>query len=158
MLRVCLPGLLHLQVCRSRLLHELVDGLVHFLHCLGVVFIERFHDAMLQMFLQQQSARTGQGRPDRRELDQHVGAVIAVFDHPLDLLQMPDRAGQPVDDRPDLFRIMGMRMRPMGVLAAVLVGVYRSVRMDMLMRMRMIMCVAVLCGRFLIVRHICPLM
>jgi hypothetical protein len=49
-------------------------------------------------------------------------------------------------------------MSAVRMLAAVFVGMHGPVRMDMFVRMRVVVCVAVSCGRFLFVAHILYLM
>ena len=83
---------------------------------------------VLNVVLQNHLAHVVDGRAHRRNLHQYFRAVAPVFDHALDVLQMADGAGQPVDDG------LGIRVR------VAVAGRTRRV----LVRMRLLgrMCVA----------------
>ena len=92
----------------SYLLHELINGLVHLLDGHRVVFSHGLDDAVLQMFLQQKLAGVGQFGAYSSDLDQYVGAVHIVLNHPLYGFQVPDAPREPVDDLADVFGIVGV--------------------------------------------------
>jgi hypothetical protein len=50
------------------------------------------------MILQNHLSGVVQRRTDSRQLNQHFGAVITLFHHPLDLFQVTDGSGKAVDD------------------------------------------------------------
>ena len=50
------------------------------------------------MILQDHLAGVVQGGADGSQLDEHLGAVVPLLHHPLDLLQMADGPGQAVND------------------------------------------------------------
>ena len=93
------------------LLHEFIDGLVHLLDGDGVVFRHGLDDAVLQMFLQQELAGVGQLGTNGCDLDQYVGAVDIVLDHPLHGFQVTDAPGETVDDFADVLGIVGVGVR-----------------------------------------------
>ena len=68
------------------------------------------HDAVIQVFFQNQLGDLVQFTPDSRKLDQYIGTVFAGFDHVSDFFQMADRTGKPVEDPFDMFGIVCVRV------------------------------------------------
>jgi len=99
--------------CRtSQLLHELLDGLVQFDNSLLVVKPDRLSNALGDMVLKQNLTGIVDGGPDSCQLNQHLGTVPVVVDHPNDGIQMPARLGETVVDR----FFVGMNMRDCGIV------------------------------------------
>jgi len=80
------------------LLHEFVNGLAQVVDGTLVTGLHRVHHAVAHMVFQDHLAGTLQSGADGCQLDQHFGAVVSVFHHPLYLFQMTDGPGKPVDD------------------------------------------------------------
>ncbi len=50
----------------------------------------RIHHTVTHVILQDHLAGIIQSRPDSRQLDQHIGAILSVLHHPTYLFQMAD--------------------------------------------------------------------
>ena len=80
-------------------LHEFINGLAQIVDGVRIPGGYRVHHAVAHMILEDHLARIIQGGANRRQLDQHLGAIVTLFHHPPHLLQMADGPGQPVEDR-----------------------------------------------------------
>lgn len=89
-------------------MHKLVYGLVDLLYGLLILLVYGFHDAVLQVFLEKGFAGVVDLCSYRRKLNKHIGAILSVFDHPFDRLQMADGPGKTIDDLLHLSRVMSM--------------------------------------------------
>ena len=91
---------------------QMIDG------CLIAVF-HSIHQTVLDVILENEFPGVVDGGFHSGKLNQHLGAVLPVFHHSLDGFQMPDGAGETVEDCFCLRVCMGMlgefRMR-VGVL------------------------------------------
>ena len=86
------------------------QGFVQLLDGLGVPGLDRVHDAVVDMVLQNNIAGAVDGGTDRGQLDQNFGAVPALLDHGLDRSEMTDGPGETVDYRLSVFVGVGMIM------------------------------------------------
>ena len=99
-------------------------------------------DAVLDMVLQDHLADVGDCRADRGDLDKDLAAVAAVFDHLPHGFQMPDGAGEAVEDGLGVFVHMAVAL---GVVVAVCVFmvVVRVVDVGLVMQMGDVMLVQI---------------
>ncbi len=79
--------------------HKLLDGLAKVVDGGLVSGLDGVHHAVADVVVQDDLAGVVDGAADGSELDQHIGAVIALLHHPLDLVQVADGPGQAIDDR-----------------------------------------------------------
>ena len=77
-----------------------------------IVTLDGVDDAVAQVVLQDDFSGVVDGAADGGQLDEDLGAVDAGLDHALDLLQMSDGPGQPVDD--GLLVLVHVPMRAVG--------------------------------------------
>jgi len=109
------PSLFHKLIYR---LAQVVDGTI-------VTGGHRVHHTMVDMILQDYLAGIIQRGTDCSQLNQHLGAVIALLHHPLDLLQVTDGTGQAVDHRFLIFVNVAVGMgNAMGVHIGVIVDLF----------------------------------
>ena len=80
------------------LFHKTVNGGAQVVNGIGISGGYGIHHAVAHVVLEDHLAGVVQGGPDGGQLDQHLGAVVALFHHPLHLFQVADGAGQPVDN------------------------------------------------------------
>ena len=78
------------------LLHEFVDGIAEIQNGVFIALLHRLYDAVAEMLLEDLLACVIQSGANRCQLDQHLGAVLVIFHHALDLLQMADGPGKAV--------------------------------------------------------------
>ena len=106
------------------------------------------------MILQDHLARIVDGRAHRCQLHQHLGAVVALFYHTLDLFQMTDGTGQTVHHRLLILMDVAMGMgNAVGMLIGVIVVMVMSVVMIVIMGM-IFLCLHRAC--LLLFLHIIP--
>ena len=142
------------------LLHEFIDGLTQLINGSSVSSGYRIHHAVAQMVLQDHLACIIQGRPDRGQLDQHLGAIVSLLHHPLHLFQVADGAGQTVNHRLLIFvnvtvgvgNAMGMEPGMVVLMVVMLVVVVLVVLVMMFAHYD-----PSFCGFFPIIRHFAPL-
>lgn len=76
---------------------EFIDGLIELLDGVDVVVLDCVDDTGRHVFLEDHTADRFDGRFDRGKLDQHLGAVAAVFHHTLSGFHVTDYAAHPVE-------------------------------------------------------------
>ena len=86
------------EFTKARLPDEFVDGLVELLDGVDVVILDCVDDAGRHVLLEYHTADRFDGRFDRGKLDQHLGAVAAVFYHSLGGFHVADYAAHPVEN------------------------------------------------------------
>ena len=81
------------------LFHKLVHCLTQIVDGIFVSGRHRIHHTMAHMVFQDDLARIVQCAAHRRQLDEHLGALVPLLHHPLHLFQMPDGSSQAIDHR-----------------------------------------------------------
>ena len=82
----------------ARLFHKLLNGLTQAVDGAFVAHLDGVHHAVADVVVEDHLSGVVQGAADGGKLHQHIGAVIALLHHPLDLVQVADGSGQTVDD------------------------------------------------------------
>ena len=100
------------------LFDKFIDGLAEIGDGLLIAQLDGGDDAVLDMILEDHLADVGDRRADRSDLDEDLAAVAAVFDHLPHGFQMPDGAGEAVEDGLGVFVHMAVAL---GVVVAVCV-------------------------------------
>ena len=77
--------------------YELIDGLAQVVYGGGVPCCHRIYDAVPHMVLEDHLACAVQCGANGCQLDQDFGAVMPLLYHSLDLFQVADGAGQPIE-------------------------------------------------------------
>ena len=108
-----------LEKCSQILPHKPVDGLVQGIHGLVVAGLHSVHDAVGDVVLEDDPAGAVQGGDHRRQLQQHLRAVLAPLHHFAHRLQVPLGPGQAIQNGLGLGMAVGMRM---GVVVVMVVG------------------------------------
>ena len=117
--------------CRpGGLFHKFVDCGAKLVDGVPVTGSYRIHHAVTHMILQDHLTGVIQCGTNRCQLHQHLGAIIALFYHPLDLFQMTDGTGQSIHHSLLIFVDMAVRMgEAMGVHIGMVMIVVMMVMM-----------------------------
>ena len=105
------------------LFDELVDCLAEAVKRLFVVPFDRVDDAVLDVVLQNDLADVVDGGADSGDLDEDLAAITAVLDHPAHGFQMPDGAGEAVEDGLRVFMDVAVCAARVVVVVALVVRV-----------------------------------
>jgi hypothetical protein len=81
-----------------KLFHQQANGSVQFLDRRHIAGLDRVHDAMTDVIPQNNLTDPVERGAHRRQLNQHLGTIAPVFHHSAYGGQMPDRAGQAVQN------------------------------------------------------------
>ena len=100
--------------------YEFVDSIIQSDETFIIAAV-RTGNTVFDMIFQDDFCRAAEGRANGSKLNEHVGAVLSVLDHPSYMLQMSDCTGQPVQNGFCLCVRVGM---PVGMGRAVLMGVF----------------------------------
>ena len=128
----------------DRSFHELVDCLTQRIECLLVVMLDSVDDAVLDMILQDDLADVVDGGADGGDLDENLAAITAALDHPAHGFQMPDGAGQAVQDGLRVLMDMSVFAARMVVVVALVVRVAAMVQVGNIVFMQVCMVVRML--------------
>lgn len=109
------------------LLHELVDRGVDLLEGFRIAFFHCLYNAVIEVLPEDQLAGIGQFGANGCQLDQHIRTILAIRYHALYGFQVSRAARQTVHDRPNLLRVVRVRM---------LMSVGMIVRMRLIVRVR----------------------
>ena len=81
-----------------RLFHKFFDGFTQVIDGVFISGLDGVDHTVADVVAEDHLAGVVDGAADRRQLDEHIGAVVPLLHHPLDLVQVTDGPGQTVDD------------------------------------------------------------